>query len=185
MLHHSSFARSILLVFLLCCIGVIASSSEPSPTGTYLKHQLRALQEKPKYRSQNATNGEISKAQKLVAEAIAQQGRYNTYRVDNPIRNSYVSRNSAQAKDGKRSKGSRPSPPSFNSTIRAAARLLAERDAAAQHSNGTLHKIYSKPDYLTTEDTPHLEKRAPDTYWLEEMTHTGRSPMGGDPDYMV
>jgi hypothetical protein len=185
MVSHSSFAQSILLISFLCFIGVIASSSEQSPTGTYLKHQLRALQEKPKYKSQNATNGDISKAQKLVAEAIAQQGRYNTYRVDNPIRNSYASRNSVQAKGGKRSKGSRPSPPSFNSTVRAAARLLAERDAAAQHLNGTLHKIYSKPDYLATEDTPHLGKRAPDTYWLEKMTHTGRSPMGGDPDYMV
>ncbi|OBT68746.1 hypothetical protein VE03_02225 [Pseudogymnoascus sp. 23342-1-I1] len=183
MSYYSSFARSILLLFLLYYVGAIASPSEDSkPPPTFLKHQLRALQSKPEYKSQNATQNDVIKANKLVADAIAQQGRYNTYRVENPVRNTYISRFSTRAKDEKRSKSRYP-PPLFNSTVLAAARLLAERDAAAQHSNGTLHRAYRNPK--KEEETLDLGKRAADTYWVEEIAHTGRSPIGGDPNYKV
>ncbi|OBT71633.1 hypothetical protein VF21_09708 [Pseudogymnoascus sp. 05NY08] len=179
-----NFAQGIL--FLLCCVIVLASASgETVPPPTYLRHQLRALASSPAYKSQNATAGQILKANKLVEESIAQQSLYNTYRVENPIRNSYVSEHSAQAKVFNRNKVSVPVRPTLNSTVLAAAKLLAERDAAAQHRNGTLHKAYRKPKHIHKDDGSAIEKRQVDYYWVEEIAHTGRSPLGGDPSYLA
>lgn len=179
----SRFVARIFLLF-LCCLTVLATSSEEGHAPpTHLRHQIRALASSPTYKSQNATADEIFKANKLIQEAIVQQGIYNTHRVENPLRNSYASRGPTQSKSAKIAA---PVRPTLNITLLNAAKLIAERDAAAQHATETLHKIYNQPKHLPRTDAAGANgKRDLGTYWLEEITHTGRSPMGGDPSYKV
>src|SRR5690349_4805028 len=137
------FAQGI-LVF-LCCIIVLASASDTIPPPNYLDLLSRAHAAKPAYKFRNSTAAEILKAEKLVEDSIARQSLYNIHRVENPIKNSHVSQHSAHSKAFKQKATSALVRPTLNSTVLAAAKLLAERDAAAQHANGTLHRTYPKP----------------------------------------
>ena len=123
----------------------------------------------------------------LVDEAVAQQGIYNTYRVANPKRNTYVSRNSAEGQSRKnRKRDDQPTAPTLNATVLAAAALLAEHSAALENANGTLHKIYNQPKTLKRSDVhSKLEKRGSPNYWVANITHTGHAPMGSSDSYLI
>lgn len=143
---------SSLILRLFTLIGLVslvfAGATDEPPT--YLRHQRRALEKSHHhYRRSNITSTtNVTEAQRIVDAAVAQQGEYNAWRVQNPRRNNYYASNlpkpdSVNAESRKRD-SSEPSPPVLNSTVRAAAALLAEHDANEQASNGTLHKIYRK-----------------------------------------
>lgn len=79
----------------------------------------------------------------------------------------------------------------------AAASLIAEANAAAQHANGTLHKKYPQPLYMkksnaatnTTKrsfgDAGYGQHSLGDPYWVPKVARTGHAPMGYDNSYMV
>ena len=172
----SMLLRTFVLFFILSFVAVSASSSDLPPT--YLPHQLRALERSHLIKRQNVSSSALNEAQKLVAAAVAQQGEYNAYRVANPRRNNYYSKQERSARRGKRS--NEPSAPILNSTIRAAAALLAEHTAAAKALNGTLHRKYDQPSSLPPVDddvSSNLTKRAGSGYWLADIKHNGLAPM--------
>jgi hypothetical protein len=164
----------------------------------HLKHQIRALNSPHLHKRQNISNFEITQAQKIVAEAVAQQNIYNSYRVANPRRNTYVSRHSPEAHSSKNKRADEPVAPTLNATVLAAASRLAEYHAATQLANGTLHKKYSQPQYINKFGAAtNVTKRAygdagyengathGDPYWVAEVGRTGHAPMGNDNSYMV
>ncbi|RDW60710.1 hypothetical protein BP6252_12093 [Coleophoma cylindrospora] len=163
-------------LFLALVAFVSASSSELPPT--YLRHQRRALEKSHLHKRQNVSSTAITEAQKLVDAAVKQQGEYNTYRVANPRTNNYYAKTEQAARKGKRE--NEPSPPTIDSSVRAAAALLAEHTAAAQAANGTLHRIYKQPSSLPRFDDyapSNLTKRGGTDYWLADITHNGLAPM--------
>ena len=98
----------------------------------------------------------------------------------NPRVNKYYSSNSAEAKAyRKKKRETEPAPPTLNGTIRAAAALVAEHNAAAQAANGTLHRSYPKPKFAKpTESNSTLNKRSPSTeYWAANVEKNGLAPM--------
>ncbi|RFU28181.1 hypothetical protein B7463_g8175, partial [Scytalidium lignicola] len=163
----------------------------------HLKHQLRALNSPHIHKRQNVSTFEIARAQKILNEAVTQQSKYNSYRLENPRRNTYVSRHSKEAKTSKRKTDDEPTAPPLNATVLAAASLIAEVNAAAQLKNGTLHKTYPQPQYVKKFNAAtNLTKRAfgdagyganshGDAYWVPNVAQTGHAPMGYDDSYMV
>ncbi|KAI9645912.1 hypothetical protein NHQ30_005349 [Ciborinia camelliae] len=175
------------------CALAVASTTPKEESPFYLPHQRRGLENPPIQKRQNistynASTYDILQAEKLVAEAVAQQAAYNNYRVTNPRRNTYLSRHSEEAKSAKRKRDdlSEPTPPSLNVTLLAAAALLAERNAAGKLANGTLHKSYSQfmtfPRPLVV---PSKHKRQTSDYWLPQMSGDGLPSMGSNPSYPV
>ncbi|PYH85075.1 exo-1,3-beta-D-glucanase [Aspergillus uvarum CBS 121591] len=153
----------------------------------HLWHQRRALANPPRPRSLNVSSSELRQAQKLVEAAVAQQSEYNAWRVANPKRNTYESRHSnATYASTQHKRSDQPAAPMLDARLRAAAALLAERHAAQQLRNGTLHKSYShftrvpKPLTLAKRDTIDSSSG----YWPAQVDH-GRPPMGWDSSYPV
>ncbi|PYI01146.1 exo-1,3-beta-D-glucanase [Aspergillus sclerotiicarbonarius CBS 121057] len=149
----------------------------------HLWHQRRALADPPTPSLHNVSSSALSQAQKLVASAVAQQSKYNAYRVANPKRNTYVSRHSEAATSTKHKRSDEPVAPTLDSNLRAAAALLAEHHASQQLLNGTLHKSYSQfskvPKPLTVS-----ERDTSSSYWPSLVDH-GLPPMGYDSSYAV
>ncbi|RDW56893.1 pectin lyase fold factor [Coleophoma crateriformis] len=176
--YQRSLPLWILYFYILAVVG--ASLTEDPPT--YLWHQRRALKNPPVHKRQNTSSYELVQAQKLVAEAVAQQSEYNTYRVANPRRNTYKSRHSATAKH---KRDDEPAAPILNTTLLAAAALLAEHHAAQKLANGTLHNSYTAFTQLPKPlAIPNQEKRATSDYWVPQVDH-GVPSMGWDPSYPV
>ncbi len=148
------FILRLLAVFgLLGFVLAIAAQDAPREPATYLRHQRRAMEKRAMekkhytYKRSNVTSSSLAEAQRLVDEAVAQQGTYNSYRVANPRRNNYFASNAenpTSATKRMRKRDDEPSLPVINSTVSAAAALLAEHHAAQQAANGTLHKIYRR-----------------------------------------
>ncbi|RDW56742.1 pectin lyase fold factor [Coleophoma cylindrospora] len=176
--YHRTLPLWILYFYVLAVVGASLTKDPP----TYLWHQRRALKNPPVHKRQNTSSYELQQAQKLVAEAVAQQSEYNTYRVANPRRNTYESRHSATAKH---KRAGEPAPPTLNTTLLAAAALVAEHHAAQKLSNGTLHNSYTAFTQLPRPLViPSQEKRATSDYWVPLADH-GVPPMGSDSSYPV
>ncbi|KAE9377716.1 glycoside hydrolase family 55 protein [Stipitochalara longipes BDJ] len=133
----------------------------------------------------SVSTSDIAQAQAIVAEAVRQQGEYNTYRAANPRTNQYYVGNSAEARAYRKQKrATEPAPPTLNPTLRAAAALLAEHNAAAQAANGTLDRVYPKPSWDTSSESNHT-KRTSTGYWGASLGQHGLAPMGGDSSWLV
>ncbi|KIM96238.1 glycoside hydrolase family 55 protein, partial [Oidiodendron maius Zn] len=173
------------LVFLSYVIAVVSASlTEESPT--YLWHQRRSLENPPIAKRQNVSSYDILQAEKLVAEAVAQQAKYNTYRVANPRRNTYLSRPSDESTSTKKKREDEPVQPTLNGTVLAAAALLSERNAAEQLANGTLYKPYTQFTALPRPLViPSKSKRQTSNYWVSQVSDNGLPPMGWNPSYPV
>ncbi|GLA11528.1 hypothetical protein AnigIFM62618_005494 [Aspergillus niger] len=175
-----------LLVVFAFCLNLIGASPIADPN-FHLWHQRRALANPPRPRSLNTSITELQQAQKLVEAAVAQQSEYNAWRVANPKRNTYQSRHSNTSHSSTQYElSAQPVAPTLDSRLRAAAALLAERHAAQQLRNGTLHKTYSqftkahKPLTLSKQDSADSSSN----YWPAQVDH-GRPPMGWDSSYPV
>lgn len=186
-----SSERAFFYAFIDSFLVLIAQCRPEESEPVHLKHQLRALNSPFLHKRQNISNFELTQAQKMVEEAVAQQNIYNSYRVANPRRNTYASRHSPEAKSSKNKRAAEPVAPSLNATVRAAASRLAEFHAAAQSANGTLHKKYPQPQYLTKVDAAaNVTKRAygdagyenglsqGDPYRVAQVGRTGHALMG-------
>lgn len=173
--------------FIVSSLVLLAQCSPEQRERVYLKHQLRALNSPHLHKRQNTSTFELAQARKVLNEAVAQQSQYNRYRLQNPRRNTYVSRHSNEAKAFKSKRDNEPSPPILNTTVLAAARLVAEFNAAAQFANGTLHNSYAQPQFVKgLIDAANLTKRATGApYWVPNVAQTGHAPMGNDNSYMV
>jgi hypothetical protein len=132
----------------------------------------------------NSTTSEdkIATARKVLAEAMAQQGRYNRYRFAHPRRNSYKPGQRVPLR--KRDSGE-PDAPHLNVTVLAASALVAEHDAKAQAANGTLHKTYPPLSYKANDpdasppSSGSSEKRAIENdWWVPAIQRDGSAPMG-------
>jgi len=126
-----SSQRAFFYAFIVSFLVLIVQCAPAQSEHVHLKHQVRALNSPHIYKRQNVSSFEITEAQKVLNEAVAQQNKYNTYRVENPRRNTYVSRHSSGAKASKRQTSNEPAPPTLNATVLAAAKLVAEANAAA------------------------------------------------------
>ncbi|KAK4860839.1 hypothetical protein LT330_004570 [Penicillium expansum] len=175
-----------LFVLFAFCLNLIWASPAADPA-FHLWHQRRAIAHPPRPRSLNTSTSDLWQAQKLVEAAVAQQSEYNAWRVANPKRNTYQSRHSNATRSSTQHKRSnQPVAPTLNPRLRAAAALLAERHAAQQLRNGTLHKSYSKftklpkPLTLAKRDTVSSSSN----YWPAQVDH-GLPPMGWDSSYPV
>jgi glucan 1,3-beta-glucosidase len=189
--------RAFVYAFLVSFFVLLAQCSTEQSERVHLKHQLRAVNASHIHKRQNVSNFEISQAQKILDEAFAQQNKYNTYRLENPRRNTYVSRHSNEAKASKRKRDNEPTAPTLSATVLAAASLIAEVNAAAQLQNGTLHNKYPQPQYVKTfnaatnitkrefGDAGYGEDSHGDPYWVPNVAQTGHAPMGNDNSYMV
>ena len=173
------------LIFLFYVIAVVSASlTEESPT--YLWHQRRSLENTPIAKRHNVSSYDILQAEKLVAEAVAQQAKYNTYRVANPRRNTYLSRPSDESTSTKKKREDEPVQPTLNGTVLAAAALLSERNAAEQLANGTLYKPYTQFTALPRPLViPSKSKRQTSSYWVSQVSDNGLPPMGWNPSYPV
>jgi hypothetical protein len=168
LLIQRAFSYAFIVSFLVL---LVQCSSER----VHLKHQLRSLNsphhpthqirsfKSPHihhiHKRQNVSTVELTEAQKIVTEAVAQQNIYNENRVANPKRNTYLSRPSSEARSANRKRDNEPSPPALNATLLAAASHLAESHAAAQLANGALHKKYPQPQNLK-HHASNITKRA-------------------------
>jgi glucan 1,3-beta-glucosidase len=179
--YQQSLPFWILFFYILTVVG--ASLTEEPPA--YLWHQRRSLENPPIRKRQNVSNYDILQAEKLVADAVAQQSKYNAYRVANPRPNTYKSRHSDEATSTKNKREDEPAPPTLNATLVAAAALLAEHNAAQQLANGTLHQPYNQFTQLPKPLViPSKEKRASSGYWASQVDH-GLPSMGWKPSYPV
>lgn len=60
-------------IFILLAVILVAPASTEE-SATYIRHQRRALEQHRSILKRNVSTHEISQAQKLVAEAVSQQG---------------------------------------------------------------------------------------------------------------
>lgn len=131
----------------------------------------------------NATLSTLSKALKLVDEAIEESSRLNSIRLANPLRNKYQLRpgtvtgslKSRQKKDQKNAQSS-PIPQLLNITdeIAAAAALVAEADAQQYRYNVTKKAV-----------TAAAAASQSGSYWMEHIDRKGTVPWGNDASYKV
>lgn len=179
--------RALIYAFLLFLLVVVGTCSPLETESVHLPHQLRALNKPLIQKRQNVSTYDVTQAQKIVAEAVAQQSIYNTHRFDHPKRNTYLSRNSNEAKAAKQKRDVAPIAPTLNATIVAAASLIAEVHAAAQQANGTLHRTYSQPQYVGkfNDATGNTKRATGGDYWVSKITHTGHAHIGSDNSYLV
>ncbi|KAJ5211430.1 exo-1-3-beta-D-glucanase [Penicillium cinerascens] len=177
-----------LLLFLFYLLSLIAAATHRADAPFHLWHQRRALANHASSsyinasRTLNVSRSALEQAQNLVASAIAQQSKYNAYRVADPKRNTYKTRRSGEA-SSKRKRSGEPMAPVLDGMLRTAAALLAEHHALQQLSNGTLHKSYSQltkmPNGLTG-----TKRDTSSSYWPSLVDH-GVPPMGWDSSYPV
>ncbi|KAH8816524.1 pectate lyase superfamily protein-domain-containing protein [Xylogone sp. PMI_703] len=146
------------------------SHAAPNLTASITKHD-------------NTPPAAIAEARAVVASAIAEMRATNKARVENPLRNTYVSRHSSSSKR----RTAIPSPLTRpNTTVAAAAALVAEVDAAAKAKNGTLYRDYSSILALHRgHNSSAPVKRQTTSFWMEGVDHLGTQPLGGDSSYKV
>lgn len=142
-------------------IATRTSVSAPAPTysnftGTVNKHA-------------NISQSDIDNARAVVAAALADSYAANRARTGLPLRNNYFLRRSSSTKPRRDA----VSLPIINSSIAAAAALVAELDAAALAKNGTLHGNYSEIEALHRRRNGEPEKRQSATFWMEGIEHLG------------
>ena len=107
---QSAFLYAFIISFLVLIAQCRPEKSEP----VHLKHQLHSLNSPHLHKRQNISNSELTQAQKIVAQVIAQQNIYNNYRVANPRRNTYASRNYPEAKFSKNKRDDEPVAPTLS-----------------------------------------------------------------------
>lgn len=139
-------------------------------------------------KNNNISDAQVSEAQKLVDESMSRWVlTYKKY-VDNPRRNTYKF---STSRPSSRVQRSSDSPPAVDSTVAAAAALLAELDAAAKSKNGTLYTDYSKMEFnretMSFGTTPRVVKRASSSYWMDLLSgdEHGTSPLAAAAGYKV
>ncbi len=176
--------RLCILLFFLGLLGAVCGRQVPDEDGLYMWHQRRAMANAPHYQSPRALNtssAALKKAQDTVAAAVAQQSKYNAYRVANPRRNT----NEPPPKGGasaSRKRADEPPAPVLTSGLRAAAAMLAEHNARQRQANGTLHRSYSQ--FRDLPKPLNVSKRATLDYWPPLVDH-GMASMGTDPSFAV
>jgi hypothetical protein len=129
----------------------------------------------------SATADDLSRAQKLVEDAMAESARRNEARYANPARNVYGLRPGTMVgskRKLRRQEGDDtvdPPPPLLEITpeLAAAAALVAEADALKQLGNVTAGARRTI-----------LAHRA-GTFWMESIARKGTVPWGNDPGYKV
>ncbi|KAK8070234.1 LysM domain-containingprotein [Apiospora phragmitis] len=188
------FQKSLISFLALCATLTWVAAYSLPPDHYHLPHQIRALEQSRVQRRQlltittkNVSSRDLQDAQRLVDEAVAAQGRYNSWRLDHPKRNTYVSRHSHKAHEIRtRKRDNEPAVPRLDSSLLTAAAVLAEHHAHQQQANGTLHKSYPKPKKLERLPESHnVTKRDSTSYWVADMAHRGNAPMSHDPSYQV
>jgi polygalacturonase len=123
---------------------------------------------------------EVENARVLVLEAQKEAGDRNAKRVKNPRLNHYYANNTSGAT--LRARSDSVDLFSVNSTVAAAAAIVAEADAAA---NGTFLKPFVIPEKYAKYVGPgistagKLKKRAT-SFWMEDITHQGSFPFGSN-----
>ena len=128
---------------------------------------------------QNATQADIDRARKIVADAQVQMGEHNRARIENMARRRYRLAPGTIVGDRKvddgmtalNDDGEQPVPPLFQVTeeIARAAALVAEADAPPP-SPGSQN---------------FTRRAAGDPFWMERITRRGTVPWGDDPNYKV
>ena len=124
---------------------------------------------------------QVESARAMVSATIQQMTAYNKQRIQNPRKNNYGPRPSAQSKARDEEV---PPPPVLNQTVIAAAALVAEIDAAAEAANGTLFRDWSEYGKMIGR-TPSSSKRSTSSYWLPNKDHIGSWPYGSDSSFKV
>ncbi|UKZ82498.1 hypothetical protein TrVFT333_010287 [Trichoderma virens FT-333] len=173
--RHKALILCTVFIYVMAVLGKASLVDTEQPV--YFQHQRRALANPPipasSQRLQNASS--INAAENLVTAAIAKQGAYNKHHAQGPAA------------------------PNLTDELRAAAALLAERDAAEQLANGTLHKSYAQfaklprpflniyNDDENKKSRSLLEDRATSnsSYWVAQLSENGRPSMGYDTSYPV
>lgn len=117
----------------------------------------------------NVSQSAIDGARKLIRQVLVEVGAHNKKLNENPRRNIYMTRNAAAQKHRRRDGISAPL--TVNTTVTAAAALLAEVDAAGAASVGNL--------------TIRSNEERDSTFWMETISHSGTMPFGNDPGYKV
>jgi hypothetical protein len=127
-------------------------------------------------------NSTLSEAKALVRQAQKEANARNRERFENPRTNIYWSSLSPQAALHRRAEDATNF--SVNETVAAAAALVAE----AEHGHDKAKEYPSlPPDILRLKEKmfgdidgeANLKKRAQSSYWMENISHTGRVPFGG------
>ncbi|UKZ56764.1 hypothetical protein TrVGV298_010605 [Trichoderma virens] len=197
--RHKALILCTVFIYVMAVLGKASLVDTEQPV--YFQHQRRALANPPipasSQRLQNASS--VNAAENLVTAAIVKQGAYNKHRVANPRRNAYKSKTSSSAAHLIELDAQGPAAPNLTDELRAAAALLAERDAAEQLANGTLHKSYAQfaklprpflniyNDDENKKSRSLLEDRATSnsSYWVAQLSENGRPSMGYDTSYPV
>ncbi|KAF2153724.1 glycoside hydrolase family 55 protein [Myriangium duriaei CBS 260.36] len=179
------FAHFILLVGFYAISALSTSVSQHHQYQHLHFHLRRQNASFPLVQNASATDPVIAAAESILAQAVIQQGLYNTWRVENPLRNTYISRHSPQAPSAtrQRKRSGEPVAPHLNNTILAAAAVVAHRDALAQAANGTLNPPLPPPPAGFQADadqapTTNLSARAGSGYWVPDVARNGLPPMG-------
>ncbi|KAH8803500.1 pectate lyase superfamily protein-domain-containing protein [Xylogone sp. PMI_703] len=192
-------ARLSLLLHCICQIlalsSIVASQrnrSDPSfpaipsnftqpPPRTYSKAQLAqvatALKEAEARFNSSNTSFKLASSNVTITDSLNKHANVSESalaavrksRLDNPIRNVYTRKGTANAK-----KMRSPSTWPISPDTLAAAALLAEVDAAAKYHNGTLYTSYRNSSHITKRtDHPFnsrlFAKRQSTTFWMEEV----------------
>ncbi|ETS81736.1 hypothetical protein PFICI_06738 [Pestalotiopsis fici W106-1] len=160
------------------------------------KHQSRAPYKPshPHFRRQLAnstaiSNSTLEEARALVLEAQKEANIRNRERFQNPRLNNYYDSFSTEAARVRR----RADAEAFavNSTVAAAAAMVAEADAATmkpvEYKSIPAYMLELSPSHGTeSSESTGLSKRA-DSFWMEDIDHVGKVPFGGseNDDYVV
>ena len=128
----------------------------------------------------NVTESALETATNLISSALESIAAYNSYRVANPRRNTYLSQHEGVAT----TKRDEVAYPALSDKVRSSAAFLAEVYAGNKYTNGTLYKSYPRD---SAGASPSTEKRQTGSkFWMEGVDGTlGTQPYGGDSSYTV
>lgn len=76
--------RRLVAVILFCFVFTKVAASFVEEAPLYMWHQRRSIENPSLRKRQNASTYDITQAEKLVADAIAQQSKYNAYSSSEP-----------------------------------------------------------------------------------------------------
>lgn len=179
---RSTFRQAFLVLFLSLCLCVITSASSPEEDGAPAPRRLLYGRAQLESNSSSTTNGSsivynetIANAERIVAEAVEQQGIYNAYRFKHPRRNSYKP---GQRVSTLRKRDDEPIAPHLNDTVIAAAALIAEVDAKGGAINITTSQQTSNDEGVSANDTNiHARAVTPTPWWVPLVKRDGLAPM--------
>ncbi|PSK38025.1 hypothetical protein B9Z65_1216 [Elsinoe australis] len=179
--YRSTLRQAFLVLFLSLCLCVITSASSPEEDDAPAPRRLlygRAQLES----NASITNGSsivynetIANAERIVAEAVEQQGIYNAYRFKHPRRNSYKP---GQRVSTLRKRDDEPIAPHLNDTVIAAAALIAEVDAKGGAINITTSQQTANDEGVLANHTNiHARAVTPTPWWVPLVKRDGLAPM--------